>query len=150
MPYFPYGGIFENCTRIGDWEMLQLCYDKRAVWYYNQDNNLVALELQTFIMCTKSHTDIYISDILHSSEAERMEITEDEVQSPAGAEDPDDSENESEKQRTMDQWIMRGFIRTSRCVLNLPVIPNLTMMYRILFSLAVTSCSQNDEPFENI
>ena len=114
------------------------------------DNDLIASELETFCNVSKvTHADIDISDMLHSPEAERMEITEDEVRIPAGADDPDGSENEevkegnlqSEKLRMMDQWIMRGFIRPFRCALNLSALPNLTVMYRILLSLAVTSCS---------
>ncbi|KAJ8878461.1 hypothetical protein PR048_019039, partial [Dryococelus australis] len=74
--------------------------------------------------------------MLHSPEAKLMEMTDDEVQNPTAAEAPDESENEE---------VMKGksqrFTKPHRCVLNLSALPNLTVMYPILLSIAVTSCS---------
>lgn len=150
MSYFSHGGIMKIAHELETGKDFNPDKIKELCEYYNLDNDLIASELETFCNVYKvTHADIDISDMLHSPEAERMEITEDEVRIPAGAEDPDGSENEevkegnlqSEKHRMMDQWIMRGFIRPFRCVLNLSALPNLTVMYRILLSLAVTSCS---------
>ncbi|KAJ8868931.1 hypothetical protein PR048_030472 [Dryococelus australis] len=78
-----------------------------------------------------------------------MDITKNEMRIPAEEQDQDDNEDEevkernlqSEKQRMMDQWIMRIFIIPYRCVLNISALSNLTVTYRILLYLAVSNCS---------
>ncbi|KAJ8867405.1 hypothetical protein PR048_031206 [Dryococelus australis] len=53
------------------------------------------------------------------------------------------------KCKTQQQQRLQMEMKMRRRVLNLSALPNVTVMYRILLSIAVTSCSMsNDDPFE--
>ncbi|KAJ8893732.1 hypothetical protein PR048_006332, partial [Dryococelus australis] len=154
MSHFSHEGIMKITHQLETGKGINLDMIKELCEYYNLDSYLIDSELETFCNVYKvTHADIDISDMLHMPEAKLMEITEDEVQNPTAAEAPDGSENDevmegnsqTEKQRTMDQW-MREFINPYRRVLNLSAIPNLTVMYRIFNQLL---CKENDKPFEN-
>ena len=98
--------------------------------------------METFSRLYKvTHHEIDISDILHKpedkSEDEASSNQEEETDENEGGE----KEKKNESERMTDQWIKRGFIRPYRCIMHISGFPNLTVMYRILLSLAVTSCS---------
>ncbi|KAJ8892615.1 hypothetical protein PR048_005196 [Dryococelus australis] len=119
MSHFSHGGIMKITHQLETGKGFNPDMIKELCEYYNLDIDLIASELEAFCNVYKvTHADIDTSGMLHSPEAKLMEITKDEVQNPTAAETPDGRENEeimegnsqSEKQRTIDQWIMKGVV----------------------------------------
>lgn len=142
MSYFSHEGLLEVANELEKGQLLNTSNVDDLCLYYNIDSELILSELETFSSLYKvAYKEIDISDILHkhdnSSDGEMSSSQkEDTVQNEGTS-----SKKKRENERMADQWMKQGFIRPYRCIVQLSSFPNLTVMYRILLSLAATSCS---------
>lgn len=109
--------------------------------FYEIDNEQLSDELETFLMIYKAtYSSIVLSDTFPEENYEK--IQDQEYDSDGEDEGNCDLENSPDLTvKGVNQWLARGFLRPYRCLLRLSGLPNLTMLYTILLSLPVTSCS---------
>ncbi|XP_039295010.1 uncharacterized protein LOC120353853 [Nilaparvata lugens] len=116
--------------------------------YYNLDKELIVDELDIFIDVYKAtYLDIDISDVMSEKKNSERTSTANPEDSLSSDHDGDEEQenvtvtDKFKKKKNVDDWMKRGFIRPYRCLLNLSGFPHLSILYRILLSLPVTSCS---------
>lgn len=117
--------------------------------YYGLDAEELCEEVNVFSQLYKvSYANIDLADVLSSNDVNDESLS----QSKEEGDTQDSSEEKSNglsknskmanaKQRYLDQWIKKGFIRPYRCLLNISGFPYLTMLYQIILALPATSCS---------
>ena len=146
MSYFTHEGILEIANKLEQETSLKSSEVEDLCSFYNIESELLVSEISTFARLYKVlHKDIDISDVLHKSE---NKSDQSDVENNSSSNEETDSDNEEDeklqknkRERMVDKWIKRGFIRPYRCIMHISGSPILSILYRILLSLAVTSCS---------
>ncbi len=112
--------------------------------YYNIDSDAIKRELEEFKVIYKSmEKDIDVSDLLpipkvKKGRGEEIQLEQELEEKEEQLTDEDDADEEAEN---VEFFILRGFIKPFRLLAQLSSFSNLSVLYKILVSLAVTSCS---------
>ncbi|XP_046673769.1 uncharacterized protein LOC124362917 isoform X1 [Homalodisca vitripennis] len=114
--------------------------------YYGLDTEKLCEEFDVFSQLYKgSYQNIDLSDVLSSKDDkyknDKLTNDEVEVETQDSYDETLDCTSTIAKQRYLDQWIKKGFIRPYRCLLNISGFPYLTSLYQIILALPATSCS---------
>jgi len=103
--------------------------------FYDLDPVVVKTELNEFRHAYRAVQDIVpVNDLIHVQGTKRLQTVKEH-----DAECDDD--NEDSAQCSTGQWVESSFVKPLRVIWQLSGYPALTSLYKILVSLAVTSCS---------
>lgn len=108
---------------------------------YNLDSHKIAEEYNDFkkiysAMCE----DVNVSDLIRPTTTTLMEIENEEEFQKMEKEDEEEEESEKEDQPES-AWLIRGFTKPFRLIIQLSSYGYLRALYKILITLPVTSCS---------